>query len=214
MGVLKVMQSEGTLDERPDAFFIASVLGLDFLNTIATPVDVPVEWLSSGDDLLDWLQKADLVPTEAIGALRSATNARELDARATRARALREWFRGFVHAHRGNPLDRRALRELGPLNELLAQDRQFERIVPGAREPLCLARQRRWDSPETLLLPIAHAVADVVCNEDFALIKACEGPLCSLLYVDRTRTHARKWCSMAVCGNRRKQAVHRKRKQA
>ena len=32
--------------------FIANSLGLDFLNSIATPVDTPVDWLDSGDGLL------------------------------------------------------------------------------------------------------------------------------------------------------------------
>ncbi|MGB6892839.1 MAG: CGNR zinc finger domain-containing protein, partial [Xanthobacteraceae bacterium] len=27
----------------------------------------------------------------------------------------------------------------------------------------------------------------------------------------RTRSRARKWCSMAICGNRAKQAAHRNR---
>ena len=37
---------------RPPPFFIGDNLGLDFLNTIAVPVDTKVEWLSSGKDLL------------------------------------------------------------------------------------------------------------------------------------------------------------------
>jgi predicted RNA-binding Zn ribbon-like protein len=34
-----------------------------------------------------------------------------------------------------------------------------------------------------------------------------------LLFIDRTRGAARRWCSMAVCGNRAKQAAYRKRAQ-
>jgi predicted RNA-binding Zn ribbon-like protein len=32
-----------------------------------------------------------------------------------------------------------------------------------------------------------------------------------LLFVDTTKGRMRRWCSMAVCGNRAKQAAHRKR---
>ena len=62
-----------------------------------------------------------------------------------------------------------------------------------------------------LLLPVARSLADLVCTEDFTHVKACEGPECTLLFVDRTRGRGRRWCSMAVCGNRAKQAAHRKR---
>jgi predicted RNA-binding Zn ribbon-like protein len=71
--------------------------------------------------------------------------------------------------------------------------------------------QRRWQSPESLLLPLARSLADLVCTENFTYVKACEGPECTLLFVDRTRGRARRWCSMAICGNRAKQAGHRKR---
>jgi len=45
-------------DHRPPAFFISGCLGLDFLNTLATPVDEPVDWIDDGDGLLAWLEQA------------------------------------------------------------------------------------------------------------------------------------------------------------
>ena len=50
------------MQHRAPAIFIANSLGLDFLNSIATPVDTPVDWLDSGDGLLKWLAQAKLVP--------------------------------------------------------------------------------------------------------------------------------------------------------
>jgi predicted RNA-binding Zn ribbon-like protein len=73
---------------------------------------------------------------------------------------------------------------------------------------------RRWQGPQSLLLPVAQAMAELVCTEDFSLVKACEGTACTLLFTDHTRGHARRWCSMAICGNRAKQAAHRKRQKA
>ena len=80
--------------------------------------------------------------------------------------------------------------------------------------PLALQSMRRWRSPEALLLPIGEALARLVCTEDFSHVKACEGPACTLLFADHTRGHARRWCSMAICGNRAKQAAHRHRLKA
>jgi len=194
--------------ERPEPLFIGSAAGLDFLNSIATPVDTPVEWLASGEDLLAWLEAAHLLPVSAAVAMRNSALPGELDAVAAQARALREWFRGFVRTHMGRSLRPSALRELDTLNQLLARNETFTQIVHTTRFERHV--ERRWRSADSLLLPIGDALADLVCTEDFADIKACEGAGCSLLYLDQTRARARRWCSMSVCGNRSKQAAHRK----
>jgi predicted RNA-binding Zn ribbon-like protein len=201
---------------RLPAIFIADSLGLDFLNSIATPVDTPVDWLDNGDGLLEWLAQAELVPADALDELKARAMPGELDKVADQARGLREWFRGFVRKHAGRPLAPKALHkslhELSPLNGLLGRDEAFSQISrhrDGDR--LELRRMRRWRSPESLLLPIGEALAKFVCEEDFADVKACEGHSCTLYFADHTRRRARRWCSMAICGNRAKQAAHRNR---
>ena len=202
------------MQHRPPAIFIADSLGLDFLNSIATPVDTPVDWLDSGDGLLKWLAQAKLVPANALDELKARAMPGELDNVADQARALREWFRGFVRKHMGRPLAPKALRELGPLNKLLERDEAFSQISRHHErddDRFELRAMRRWRSPESLLLPIGEALAKFVCEEDFANIKACEGHSCTLIFADHTRRRARRWCSMAICGNRAKQATHRLR---
>jgi predicted RNA-binding Zn ribbon-like protein len=205
-------------EPRPAPFFIADALALDFLNSIATPVDTPVEWLLSGDDLLNWLQAAELVPGEVLTSLRRTAVPGELDAVAAQGRALREWFRGFVQQHKGKRLRPEAVKELAPLNRVLERDQEYGQIVKRERgldaethSGLLWRPARRWQNPDSLLLPIAKSMAELVSNNDFTYVKACEGPTCTLLFLDRTHGHARRWCSMAVCGNRAKQAAHRKR---
>ena len=194
--------------------FIADALGLDFLNSVAIPVDTPVDWLDSGDGLLDWLAQAKLVPADALNMLKTRAMPGELDKVADQARALREWFRGFVRKHAGRPLGPRALQELSPLNGLLERDEAFSQISRhhhGGDNRLELLMMRRWRSPESLLLPIGEAMAKLVCEVDFTDVKACEGHSCTLVFADHTRRRARRWCSMAICGNRAKQAAHRNR---
>ncbi|SEM22732.1 ABATE domain-containing protein [Bradyrhizobium sp. OK095] len=198
--------------DRPPAMFIADSPGLDFLNSIATPVDTPVDWINDGDGLIDWLDQARFVPSDELDAMKARALPGELDKVADQARALREWFRGFVVQHAGRPLTAKALHELGPLNSLLARDESFRQIVPRHDEGgLALQRMRRWRSPESLLLPVGEALAKFVCEEDFSDVKACEGHSCTMLFADHTRRRARRWCIMAVCGNRAKQAAHRSR---
>jgi predicted RNA-binding Zn ribbon-like protein len=191
--------------------FIADSTGLDFLNSIATPVNVTVDWIDDGEGLLDWLGQAGLVPPDVLAAMRGGAMPGELDGLAGRARDLREWFRGFVRAHMGRPLTAASLHQLDALNALLARDESFGRVVARESGAIGFERARRWTSPESLLLPIGEAMARLVSEEDFSHVKACEGPTCTLLFADHTRGHVRRWCSMAACGNRAKQLAHRHR---
>lgn len=205
---------ETYVPNRPPAMFVADSLGLDFLNSIATPADTPVDWINDGDGLIDWLAQAKLVPPDELDAMKARALPGELDKVADQARTLREWFRGFVVEHAGRPLSPNALHELGPLNSLLKRDEAFRQIVPRHGEGgdgLALQRMRRWRSPESLLLPVGEALAKFVCDEDFSCVKACEGHSCTMLFADHTRRRARRWCAMAICGNRAKQAAHRSR---
>jgi predicted RNA-binding Zn ribbon-like protein len=197
------------------AIFIADAPALDFLNSIATPTDTEMDWIENGEGFLGWLEQAQLVPPEALKALRVQAMPGEFDGVAAQARSLRKWFRKFVYDRKGRPLRADDLKDLGPLNRLLERDDRFGRIVAGHHHGngsgLQLRSTRRWKSPESLLLPIGAVLAEFVCEEDFSNVKTCEGPTCTLLFADHTRGRARRWCSMAICGNRAKQAAHRQR---
>ena len=202
------------MSQQAPAMFLADSAGLDFLNSLATPVDVPIDWIDDGDGLLAWLEQSGLVSAEVLGAMRERAMPGELDRLAAQARSLREWFRVFVQERKGRRLASADLKELEPLNLLLARDEGFGKIVAHEHEAggaLGFERSRRWTSPESLLLPIGEILAKLVCEEDFTHVKACEGPTCTLMFADHTRGHARRWCSMAACGNRAKQAAHRNR---
>jgi predicted RNA-binding Zn ribbon-like protein len=106
------------------------------------------------------------------------------------------------------------------LNRLLAQDLLYRRIVPigstpaaegGDAQALEWRLERDLTAPAQLLMPLAEAIGDLVCHCDFRLVRICENPRCTLIFYDRTKSHARRWCSMAVCGNRAKAAAHRAR---
>jgi predicted RNA-binding Zn ribbon-like protein len=210
------IEERAVMAARPPAIFLGDALGLDFLNSIATPVDTQVDWINDGEGYLGWLAQAELVPVDVLEDMRARALPGELDKVADQARSLREWFRGFVRRHQGRPLRAQALAELQPLNRLLERDEVFSRVASRStrQEPFRLETLRRWRTPEALLLPVGDALAQLVCTEDFANIKACEGHTCTLLFVDHTRGRARRWCSMAICGNRAKQAAHRHRLRA
>ena len=138
----------------------------------------PIDWLDSGDGLVAWLAQAELVPPQALNALTEQATPGELDKVADQARALREWFRGFVRKHMGRPLTPKAIRELEPLNALLERDEMFSRVAAhheataivwnckrcgaGDRQNLCCCRSaKRWrDACATRTSPTSGRARD------------------------------------------------------
>ncbi len=183
---------------------------MDLLNTRAVPGGVEVEWLADGADLAAWLGAAGLgVPSGTP---------REWDAAAGRVRQLREAFRPFVDRHAGRPLTPAAAAELGEVNAVLATDAAYRQVEPRPGRdgpPLVWRRHRRPGrtaaAAAAVLWPLADAIGDLVTAADFTLVRRCEGAACTLGFLDRTKSHARRWCSMATCGNRAKAAAHRAR---
>ncbi len=62
-----------------------------------------------------------------------------------------------------------------------------------------------WDnklSLECMLWPIALSVSELLTEMDVGRVRQCSG--CDWLFLDSSRNHLRRWCSMRVCGNRAK----------
>ncbi|KTB54814.1 ABATE domain-containing protein [Pseudomonas sp. MAFF 301514] len=173
---------------------------LDMLNTLANIDGVPWDFWQADADVAAWLVRLQWVEQNGIplfepGALLSA------------ARELREVIRELVAARKaqqpGNP---------AALNSFLRKAVSHPQLVWRAGETPTLERQRKQQTAEQFLAPIAEAAATLLVEGDFNLIRRCEHPECILWFYDRTKAHKRRWCSMALCGNRHKVAEFRKRK--
>jgi predicted RNA-binding Zn ribbon-like protein len=190
----------------PDPFLIADHRAIDFLNTVATPGPETLDWLRDGASFMSWLRRGFAIPDDLkIPPAHSERLAAE-------ARKLREWFRGVVEKHAGRPLKPSVAGVLGPLNELLQRGQRHIQISPGA--PLVLNEIQNWRTADALLQPVARAMADLLVNADFSHIRHCEGAQCTLWFLDVSKSHRRRWCTMSVCGNRAKAAQHRARHSA
>jgi len=64
---------------------------------------------------------------------------------------------------------------------------------------------------EWLLAAIARSGAELIADGAASRLRRCGNPNCQLLFCDDSRTHRRRWCSMAHCGNRSKVAAFAKR---
>lgn len=177
--------------------FVANDLALDFINTAYGPEGEPAEVLVSDDAVVGWLASASLLETGAVRTPRGI---------AALAIALREEARALLAAAQ----DGRSLR--APLvNHLLEEGRPILRLESAPEGPV-LVEHRRDGSAASLLQPIAVALVRLLGGGDLAHVRQCEAHDCTLLFHDTTKSHKRRWCSMAQCGNRMKVAAFRARK--
>lgn len=188
-------------------------LALDFLNTIAAPRGTPVEQIGNGRDLVNWLVGAGMLDQAETARLAASWPPGDLDKVAKEAMALREWFRGVVARAKVDGSGALAPADVARLNSVLARGAAFQRVEPvDEAGRLRVVTRRNWRDSRELLVPVAAAMADLLCEGDFDLVDRCENPACTLWFYDRTKGHCRRWCSQAVCGNRAKVAAHRRRK--
>ncbi|MGV8864824.1 MAG: CGNR zinc finger domain-containing protein [Pseudomonas sp.] len=59
---------------------------------------------------------------------------------------------------------------------------------------------------------LALGLHELLASDLVAKIKQCEG--CTWLFIDTSKNHRRRWCSMATCGNRAKAQRHYQSKAA
>lgn len=193
----------------PPPLFVAGHPAVDFLNTAYAPGGQQIETLVDGRALLDWMASAQLLTEEESAALQRRFSRKALDATAHEARTVREWARTWLTAWRANPA-RDSSEEIEVLNKLLAREERERELVVSKRRLALVDRSRIADA-NALLAPIAVAIAQLVSQEDPALVKACAGADCTLWFLDRTKAHRRMFCSAAACGNRAKVAAFRLR---
>jgi len=191
-----------------DLLDLADHPALALLNS--TGMGGAVEMLADGAGLLAWLDHTGLVPAGEVPADVRADEA-GLDAAAREAVDLREWLRAELPAWVGG---RTPAGAAGRLNALLARAPGHAELLIAADGGLDTRQVRSWSSPAALLAVPATAVAELLMDPAPDLVRPCDGAGCTLWFYDRTKSHRRRWCSMAVCGNRAKAAAHRQRQTA
>ncbi len=69
----------------------------------------------------------------------------------------------------------------------------------------------RDEGLEWLLAAVARSAAELIAEGSRSGVRQCANPHCQLLFCDLSRTRRRRWCSMALCGNRSKVAAFARR---
>jgi len=201
------------LDPSPFVF-VGNHRALDFVNTEVAVEGVPRELLTSLDDLVLWLARAGALDGSAARtALASWKGRRKGEAAVEAARALRTALRRLADAWAGGKPAPRAT--VARVNELLARGAGTSRLVAAeGGTGFRLEPGLRLEEPEDLLVPIAEAAADLLCQADPGRVRRCAHPACVLYFLDGTKNGTRRWCDMRTCGNRTNAAAYYRRRRA
>lgn len=188
---------------------IGGEIAVDFANTVMARGD-EVGPLRSWRELVDFLELRGGVSRSEGTALRAMgeRDARACAAAFQQAVGLRVTVRAVLEALAG----RRPLQAgwVDAVNRALALGSGSTRL---ARQ----GRGWRLDFAPTLgeplraLAPVARSIADLIAQGRAVTIRKCANPACVLYFRDTSRARRRRWCSMAVCGNRMKVAAHTRR---
>jgi predicted RNA-binding Zn ribbon-like protein len=197
--------------DRQPPELVGDHVALDFLNSIAAPSGTMVDWIPNGPDFVAWLVGAKVINPDDAQSVLSQFSSRDLNKTARDATALREWFRDVLLQVKTSGIGALSPTDIDRLNAVLAQGATYQHIEDVKDTGLRLTAKRSWQKTDDLLAPVAVAMADLLCNGDFDLVRNCHNAPCTMWFYDRTKGHRRRWCSQAVCGNRAKVAAFRKR---
>ncbi|MFE0514249.1 CGNR zinc finger domain-containing protein [Streptomyces sp. NPDC058964] len=174
--------------------FVCGNPALDFAATLRARRTVRFEMFATPDRLDAWFVESGLV--DAI------TPADEADVE--RAKAVRDAIYELVTARRlGQEYDEEALSLLNGAAR-----------KPPATPQLTRDGRRTEATAEQALSTVARHAVELLSGPDVPLMKECDNPECTRIYVDRSRGTRRQWCDMESCGNKFKAAAYRARKKS
>jgi predicted RNA-binding Zn ribbon-like protein len=177
----------------PYWYWLGGRPAMDFVNTRRERWRRDVECLLSVDELVIWLMRAGLLaqPMRAPASILGE------------ARTLREAIdAGVCAAVDGSAPDPDVV---GLIDDWLALAGSRPALVAGADGEPVLTERVRADSPRRALGMVAYDAARMLgLPAERARLRICGSDTCSARFFDRSPAGARRWCSMAVCGNQNK----------
>ena len=184
-------------------------LAVDFANAPSYP-GAPYNDLS-WEEFISFLEAARIVSPERSDQLLALpeTDPRAAHALLTRATHLRDALRGiFAALVKHEPISPAWTK---PINDILRITEGHDELtqIEGRWKLQFVARETGLD---WLLAAVARSAAEIVLEGEAAKVRVCANPACGLFFCDKSRTHQRRWCSMAICGNRNKVASFARRR--
>jgi len=190
---------------------VGGVLCLDFANTLNGHDRTPHhEYLHDYRDLVLWGRHAGSLSEEEAEVLLGEATRRPAEAEAVYSLGLelRETiFRLFSSMAKGEKAN------AGDLEHLGAAWRAGQAHVHLA--PAAGGFRLGWDDEpclEHLLRTVSASAVVLLISGALPRVRMCAGVRCDWLFVDTSRNHLRRWCSMDECGNHAKMQRRRERR--
>lgn len=197
----------------PTEFDVDAVeLSLSFVNTADWHASAqPDNLLKEYADFVTWAQVAGVIDQQRAERLSLLSDHEPVQAAAVlqRALALRETlYRSFTAVLQGSPVGGDELKTLNSALPEALSHRQLQSDSQGVRW--------QWQIDgrvlRSLLWPVVYAASELLTSERMAQIGQCQDDRgCGWLFLDSSRNHSRRWCSMERCGNRAKAQRHYQR---
>jgi predicted RNA-binding Zn ribbon-like protein len=190
---LKDTANENHLD------FVGDNLAINFINTRRMVEGQLTDTLQSDSDVKAWLKRLEVPIAKGTLPFKDGVLLQK-------TRAFREIALSVVK-------DRKSRKKpsLVALNRFLANAPSHATLMTDDAMSIRVTRVYGKETVEAFLAPVAEAVADLLADGDFNLVRHCEGNACVLWFYDRTKGHRRRWCTSTGCGNRAKVAAFRAR---
>jgi predicted RNA-binding Zn ribbon-like protein len=182
---------------------------LDFANTSNWHAsEHPQESLHNFSDLVSFARTANLLTAEAADQLSrlAIENPSVTQPAYEAAIQLREAiYHIFSNRYAGMPLVDRDLRILNSV----VKDAMAHRTLVQAGDGLQWQWNVSGDDTRLITWTVGLAAADLLTSETVQHVRECEDDRgCGYLFIDMSKNHSRRWCSMESCGNRAKARRH------
>lgn len=169
---------------------------LDLVNTIDWRDDPArrIDLLTSARAFAEWTEHVGLPVVRRV--------------RWSRVNALRETLAAVFRAvARGDALPKAALAQWTRWTQSAWRHRELVEAGSGIAW--------RWragtDAADRVLFEICLEAVELLLSPERERVHLCEGPGCGWMFVDRSKAGRRRWCDMALCGNRAKAREFRAR---
>jgi predicted RNA-binding Zn ribbon-like protein len=190
--------------------FVANLLCLDFVNTEPVVRGERVDLLGSLEDLLSWLEAAEVLPPEPGWRAKRWTRSVEGDAAFRQAIRLRATLRDAAERlAAGKPVSQETVETV---NRILASRPVYTQLIQQGKRFSTRLEPVADTTPVHLLVPVAESAAWLLEHGERSLVRRCENPECVLFFYDTTKNKKRRWCSMDGCGSRAKAMAYYRRK--
>lgn len=195
--------------EQKEWDFDSGNLVLDFANTAEFHAsDSPDEMLESFPDLLSWSQAAGILSRDEEAHLRdwAEENPGKAARQLKKALALRE----VIYRVLSGTANQESIHEsdLSTFNGYLSESLLHSRIIYG-KDNFSWTWDPECNPAERIQWVLVRAAADLITSTDIKRVGECADDRgCGYLFIDTSRNHSRRWCSMEACGNRAKAQRH------